>query len=566
MEAFNNINWGTMKLVSFAEPLSEVYHDDTLAGKGTKASKLTVVGGGGGADGNGIYSGSGTVPDSTEVAVENNMFFKGTVVGFVGLQYADDYSANFLDNSIVSKRYVDNAVGAVSGDGNGIYSGSDTVPSETTATVTDWMAIRSTGSNLIGSLDAQLKISEAEGAVLFATNVVDPSLYTTFSVMDYGQYSTIIHDDQVNLWYKEMNLNVSPLNNEYMLRRYFADNDLGVIKEGKITLEETVVKLQQGNTDIGTVSFAVECTAPGKSKIVAYSDAADFPGIVYDVDYSANFNDRSLVDKAYVDSVAAGGGGNGIYGGSGTIASGADATLASNDRFRILWFSDDPALDFNDLGHSVAMTADFMIFANPSYLNGAVSSAQIYTYDGAAADETYVRLISRMMGSGVPTGDETSITVDATRMYLSSKVSGYTVALNLNGEAGRCTYIDNGQGLGILYGGDYHENYADNSLITQGDVRKVTNYGSNGGTYNMTSTDRTVVYSGNGTATIVLPSGPVNDQPIILNIKNRSEDSSSLTVNLNSNRVDGSTSNIVLAINNSLTIQWVPSLQWIKIN
>ena len=43
-----------------------------------------------------------------------------------------------------------------------------------------------------------------------------------------------------------------------------------------------------------------------KSAMRAESTLANFPGITYDIDYSANYTNRSLVDKEYVDSVGGG--------------------------------------------------------------------------------------------------------------------------------------------------------------------------------------------------------------------------------------------------------------------
>lgn len=122
-------------------------------------------------DGNGIYSGSGTIPNNTVASLGNsfgiqptggtnqyNLYltptssqigvgtapstysFRLTLTGttatftddinYGGLKYAADYSANFTALSLVTKQYVDDNLG------NGIYGGSGTVPTSTVASIT----------------------------------------------------------------------------------------------------------------------------------------------------------------------------------------------------------------------------------------------------------------------------------------------------------------------------------------------------------------------------------------------------------------------------------------------
>lgn len=83
------------------------------------------------------------------------------------------------------------------------------------------------------------------------------------------------------------------------------------------------------------------------------TDNIGYGGIRYAADYSSDFDNLSLVTKQYVDSVA---GGNGIYGGSGTIAPAASAQLTTGSVFSIDYTSDTIAFRANDTDGSVVLS------------------------------------------------------------------------------------------------------------------------------------------------------------------------------------------------------------------
>lgn len=80
-------------------------------------------------------------------------------------------------------------------------------------------------------------------------------------------------------------------------------NRYGQIDLGPTQITTSVNDLVSGD---GT-EFVMASTS-----IVASSTSATFQGIEYASDYSANFTNRTLVDKEYVDNVAGGGGGGGL--------------------------------------------------------------------------------------------------------------------------------------------------------------------------------------------------------------------------------------------------------------
>jgi hypothetical protein len=72
-----------------------------------------------------------------------------------------------------------------------------------------------------------------------------------------------------------------------------------------------------------------------KSTMRVESSAPSFDGITYDIDYSANFSNRSLVDKEYVDIAVASGSGSGVQpyinvGGTGSTITWNVSGLSTN--------------------------------------------------------------------------------------------------------------------------------------------------------------------------------------------------------------------------------------------
>jgi hypothetical protein len=204
---------------------------------------------GGGADGNGIYSGNGTIaaaaiatlsPNSTfninysvsnpaiivnaqtsslqfkanntifNITPSSSIFTDGNAVPR-GIQYAADYSATFNPLSLVTKQYVDANAG-----GDGIYGGSGTVPDMTIASLSG----------------------------------------------NFG-FKPLLTGNQYNLYLtptsSQISVGVSPSNYSY-----------------RLTLTQTTA---------------------------TFTDDLNSGGLKYAANYSANYTARSLVDKAWIDLV-----------------------------------------------------------------------------------------------------------------------------------------------------------------------------------------------------------------------------------------------------------------------
>lgn len=144
----------------------------------------TIIIPSGAADGNGIYSGNGTIPNNTIARLnttfgisplgtsnEFNLYLTPTSsqlgvgtgsstysyrltltettatftddIASGGLKYAADYSAQFTNLSLVTKQYVDDNAG-----GDGIYGGSGTVPTSVVASLTNNITFKPTSGSL----------------------------------------------------------------------------------------------------------------------------------------------------------------------------------------------------------------------------------------------------------------------------------------------------------------------------------------------------------------------------------------------------------------------------------
>lgn len=179
-----------------------------------------------------------------------------------GLTYEADYSSNFTDRSLVDKAYVDAAIGASGGGGGGgsfnLGNGSGTTAN-------------ANGVDLGGQLSSNAEINAS------------------------GQSFKVINNDipagrQANLQVDEASIILSTSSNDLTPSLH--------IGSGFASLSF--------NDEMGAVSD-IRLGAGGMEVI----DNVNNRGLIYDGDYSSNYQDRSLVDKAYVDTAVAGAGGGG---------------------------------------------------------------------------------------------------------------------------------------------------------------------------------------------------------------------------------------------------------------
>lgn len=246
--------------------------------------------------------------------------------GFEGLKYGGNYSADFVNRSLVDKEYVDNAV---AGGGSGwTLNGSSTF----TGTVTI-----NTGAN-VGTINVQtggtFVISEENGLVGFG---VDPiggigiSAYKTGGAEGISLLGT--SDGTTNI------LNIIDDRSVTLGLQYGADyssgfTDRSIVDKGYVVdnfwsttgtttlVASPVISTQVGLTSLeaiddgdayfgslrigtgGIPGMLLKYIEIASASVIKVVDDADGSGIVYDADYSGTFVARSLVDKAYVDAAA----------------------------------------------------------------------------------------------------------------------------------------------------------------------------------------------------------------------------------------------------------------------
>jgi len=186
----------------------------------------------------------------------NNWFYDGRPVGSrTGLVYADDYSADFVDRSLVDKAYVDSIAGA----GLNIYNSDGMLVDTRLVTITDGVELR-----FIDEFNANNYLA----------------LRTDYS--SGGQ------------------LRLSGNNDSQGASGYIEFGDsLYVVANGvPVQVEGQQITLLGNNSNL---------TVGESNTFTDYRAAGSRHGLQYAFDYSSDFTARSLVDKAYVDSVVGGG-------------------------------------------------------------------------------------------------------------------------------------------------------------------------------------------------------------------------------------------------------------------
>lgn len=242
------------------------------------------------------------------------------------------------------------------------------------------------------------------------------------------------------------------------------------------------------------------------SIIIQASDPA-FVGAQYDADYSANFTDRSLVDKAYVDSVAGGGSiytfENGLTELSGNVKIGGSLTENTT-------LSGAYDVTFTDLTGFSAITSDAGGSTGIQLINPN-GSGGFQIYHGAAADFQIVSSGSATSfdighyGSGSMT-----ITDGSTSDFTIQKNAGSGGALTIqkNGGSDPFTIANNGDGDMII-----EKNSADGVFeITQNASGglQIKNTGEGGISIENDNTGLMNIVSGGGIVLENISGGPTN--------------------------------------------------------
>jgi hypothetical protein len=213
-------------------------------------------------------------------------------------KYASNYSASFTDRSLVDKEYVDGAITAI--------------PNITTSN-----GLTRTGNDikLGGTLTEDTLISGAHNYTVDITNTSrDIKLFvknnnsnetrnglvigSQFDPLAIGRFTANTYSNQSpNGLIVGMSLNANDSGQHF----FGFSPDFTNASDGyngiQVRSDGTILKSVEAG-DVNETSINIKNF--GTSRMVVSSSIATFEGITYDTDYSANYTNRSLVDKEYV--------------------------------------------------------------------------------------------------------------------------------------------------------------------------------------------------------------------------------------------------------------------------
>ena len=232
-----------------------------------------------------------------------------------GIKYAADYSANFVNRSLVDKEYVDTAISAatptltledVLGNGN-ITNGNDIlITSGDTIQFNQFNITEGYDNDLVQKrLDIvtsgnnptnRISVYEGYGGIRFISDDDDDVRYSSYVINPYANgFET--HDED---WDNSGKYLSSTFQNQPGSFTYTSSNNTdNKFVNIQANVQETNWFIRQEVSDnAGTFTFLNHTM----EKIEVGSTSGLFSGLTYDSDYSSNYTNRSLVDKEYVDN------------------------------------------------------------------------------------------------------------------------------------------------------------------------------------------------------------------------------------------------------------------------
>ena len=216
---------------------------------------------------------SGATSETTFQIHPNSATIGGTSLTFQGLEYVSDYTSNFIPRSLVDKQYVDDAVAGI----------------VITPTLDDVLTNgNSTGTNDIVVVKNQ-KLSHQENSTLglyYTEDATFTDIKQTFiKGLANGGYARlgVDNDNDETLGVVRLQTRLSDGVNGADIFMTQGDNNITMNTTDGIT-----------STTFDITNEAITISNPSNNSLT--------PGLQYDGDYSANFTNRTLVDKEYVDN------------------------------------------------------------------------------------------------------------------------------------------------------------------------------------------------------------------------------------------------------------------------
>ena len=208
--------------------------------------------------------------NETLIHIEAGLFevtgYDAVGAGFRGIEYTEDYSANYTNRSLVDKEYVDTVIGTATTLSSVLLNGNTTEGSDIIIENDDAIVFESTDLKLKGGND--------------------------------GTFDYIEMSDSTNSYLRLRD------NWDITMRTSIGTNAASIL-----------MNVEDSNIDIAATSESNSVALTLTPTTAIFSDSRETQtGIEYLSDYSATYTDRSLVDKAYVDSVASGTTATGSFG------------------------------------------------------------------------------------------------------------------------------------------------------------------------------------------------------------------------------------------------------------
>ena len=367
---------------------------------------------------------------------------------FAGAKYAGDYSANFVNESLVTKRYVTGTTANYLPLAGGTMSGSINFSTEidlynqdySSAGIKNYLYIGdgiglnvyndntgySTGINIAHNNNGTLRISADDPAFKGAIYGDDYSAnYTNRSLIDKG-YLTAYTQSQISGI--TASGNYLPLSGGTMTAGSFIRSttllgnkfflDLDIDNEGVVYLNHWNSGFTKGSVnELGVDYQSIGYTSSGGNLTNLYFDVtkamisstiSGFKGLEYATNYSANYTDRSLIDKGYLTSqisgFTTGGTSSDTYVTGGTYSNGtAIYTNNTGGTFSVTGFSTGGTGSFSQSALSgLTLASTTNINANSEYtknFSGSTALSDItFTFsnfnDGSTTDLDLLKSVS----------------------------------------------------------------------------------------------------------------------------------------------------------------------------
>lgn len=359
----------------------------------------------------------------------------------IGFVYAADYSANYTARSLVDKGYVDTTtVQSITGGTNINVSGTLTVP--------------------IVNLDAAITGVSVNGVTLTTAGSATDFLNATGA---YSVPANIYNADGVTTGNRivsipsSSNLTLSAINTALLST---------ATKAGTLVVKDDAVSLAQAVMDGAGGETSTQKIVLDDTNGMVVTDSTNSTGLVYALDYSANYTVRSLVDKNYVDTSTV----QSITGGTNINVTGTatvpvvnlDAAITGTSVNGVTLTTGGSATDF--LNATGAYSAPASIFNSSGNISatrvvnaplGRMLSFNAFDVNNFSdsGEEGFLQVVSSKVGVGYLDLDGagginglSQITIDATGMVVTDSINN----------------------KGFEYSIDYSSNFTDRSIIDKG--------------------------------------------------------------------------------------------------